>query len=391
MNILEEIKTILEKIRTNDDRINPLTRQEYLQIINKDGYNIEKILAITDKKLREKYQDYTDDKAFFRDCLYEYASKVIPLIKREYENYLDNGTILRLDNLISENKINIKDKEKMENISEKDKGYYGGGAHSDGTIDISMPQGDIIRGTRQQLGVLLHEIFHQTHKWRTGIDLNYMIDGTKAKELNYGGFLMEEGLTEKCAIDFARKHNLPCKPSYTYHLYVELVSKIEKVLSLENGQLFNANYREVFNKIEKTGKLLEQYEITELYRYTSFFQKTKDNVVTFNYNGKTYMSNSFPKFDEKIKKSLSVDSKEKERISFNNRLDEIKKRKDLLGQYAVILQEIKRRKELENNSLSKGTQTKSRGAIDTFTCILFTLAISILTFAITYFLLSKHF
>ena len=391
MNDIDQIKMILEKIRTNADMINMVSKEEWLKMINQDGYDIEKVLALTDSRLKEKYQGYTDDKAFFRDCLYEYASKVIPLIKREYENYLDNGTILRLDNLISENKVNIKDKEKMENISEKDKGYYGGGAHSDGTIDISMPQGDIIRGTRQQLGVLLHEIFHQTHKWRTGIDLNYMIDGIKAKELNYGGFLMEEGLTEKCAIDFARKHNLPCKPSYTYHLYVELVSKIEKVLSLENGQLFNANYREVFNKIERTGQLLEQYEITELYRYTSFFQKTKDNAVTFNYNGKTYMSNSFPKFDEKMKKSLRADSKEKERISFNNRLDEIKKRKDLLGQYAVILQEIKRRKELENNSLSKDNQTKSRGAIDTFTCILFTLAISILTFAITYFLLSKHF
>ena len=103
------------------------------------------------------------------------------------------------------------------------------------------------------------------------------------------------------------------------------------------------------------------------------------------------MSNPFPKLDEKTKKSLSVDSKEKERTNLNNSLDEIKKQKYLLGHYAVILQEIKRRKELEDNSLSKDDQTKSRGVIDTFTCILFTLAISILTITITYFLLSKHF
>ena len=159
---------------------------------------------------------------------------------------------------------------------------------------------------------------------------------------------MEEGLTEKCAIDFAIKYNLPCKPSYTYHLYGKLVSKIEKVLSLENGQLFNTNYRQVLSQIDKSGRLLEQYELAELFRYTSFFQKTKDNVVTFNYNGKTYMSNPFPKLDEKMKKSLSVDSKEKDRISLNNSLDEIKKRKDLLGQYAMILQETKRRKEFQS-------------------------------------------
>ncbi len=126
MNDIDQIKIILEKIRTNDDMINMLSKEEWLKMINQDGYDIEKVLTLTDSRLKEKYQGYTDDKAFFRDCLYEYASKVIPLIKKDYENYLDNGTILRLDNLISENKITIKDTEKMENISEKDKGYYGG-------------------------------------------------------------------------------------------------------------------------------------------------------------------------------------------------------------------------------------------------------------------------
>ena len=414
MTDIDHIKIILEKIRTNDDRKNVLTKSQYLNNINKNGYNIEEILTKTDKKLKEKYLKYTDDTTFFRDCLYEYAAMIIPLIKKDYKDYLDAAAMTRLDSLLKEHKIKIKDEEKMENISEKDKGYYGGGAHSDGTIDISMPQGNIIRGTRQQLGVLLHEIFHQTHRWRIGIDLNYTIDGTFAKALNNGGFIIEEGLTDKCAIDFARKYNLPCKPSYTYYLYVELVSKMEEVLSLENGQLFNTNYHELFNIIDKSGKLLKQYEITELYRYTSFFQKTKDNVVTFNYNGKTYKSNSFPEFDEKMKKSLSVDSKEKERTNLNNSLDEIKKqhqeedkiapaktdndkitkiqeRKTLLGQYAMILQEIKRRKEIENTSLTTDQVNKSRGVIDTFTCILFALAISILTFTVTYFFLANTF
>ena len=85
-----------------------------------------------------------------------------------------------------------------------------------------------------------------------------------------------------------------------------------------------------------------------------------------------------------------ITKKEISLVEANDKIAKIQERKALLSQYAVILQEIKRRKELEDNSLSKGTQTKSRGVIDTFTCILFTLAISILTFTITYFLLSKH-
>lgn len=382
MNDIEKIQAILRKISTNDDRINVLSKEEWLKMINQNGYDIEEVLTLTDSRLKEKYQGYTDDKAFFRDCLYEYASKVIPLIKKDYENYLDNGTILQLDNLISENKITIKDTEKMENISEKDKGYYGGGAHSDGTIDISMPQGDIIRETRRQLGVLLHEIFHLTHKWRTGIDLNYMIDGTKAKALNYGGILMEEGLTEKCAIDFARKYNLPCKPSYSYYLYVELVAKIEEFLQITNGDLFNTNYRELFERIDKSGKLLEQYELTELYRYTSFFQKTKDNNITFNYNGKTYTAINYPELSEEAKKASSINEK-------SSKLTNILERKALLKEYAMILQEIKRRKELDNPNLTNETENKSRGTINIFTCILLVLGISIITFAMAYFFIAK--
>ena len=126
MNNIDQIKIILEKIRTNDDMINMVSKDEWTKMINQDGYDIETAISNSERILKEKYAKYTDDKAFFEDCLYEYASKVIPLIKKDYENYLDNGTILRLDNLISENKITIKDTEKMENISEKDKGYYGG-------------------------------------------------------------------------------------------------------------------------------------------------------------------------------------------------------------------------------------------------------------------------
>lgn len=382
MNDTEKIQAILRKISTNDDRRNILSKEEYIKIINQNGYDIENVLAATDKKLRERYQEYHDDTTFFHDCLYEYAAMVIPLIKKDYEDYLDAAAMTRLDSLLKEHKIKIKDEEKMENISEKDKGYYGGGAHSDGTIDISMPQGDIIRGTRQQLGVLLHEIFHQTHRWRIGIDLNYTIDGTFAKALNNGGFIIEEGLTDKCAIDFARKHDLPCKPSYSYYLYVELVAKIEEFLQITNGDLFNTNYRKLFERIDKSGKLLEQYELTELHRYTSFFQKTKDNNITFNYNGKTYTTANYPELSEEAKRASSINEK-------SSKLTNVQERKALLKEYAMILQEIKRRKELDNLNLTNETENKSRGTINIFTCIFLVLGISIITFAMTYFLITK--
>lgn len=388
MNDIDQIKIILEKIRTNDDMINMLSKDEWTKMINQDGYDIEKVLTLTDSRLKEKYQGYTDDKAFFRDCLYEYASKVIPLIKKDYAPYLNEEAIKRLDSIVADHKIIVRSFDEMP-VTKRGRNPSSGYAHSDGSIELLAPKNNVISETRRQLDILLHEIFHQTHRWRVGADLNYIIDGVLCSK-NMSGFMVEEGLVDKCAIDFAKKHGLSCQPNYSYNLYMNLVDKIEKSLNMSNGELFNTDYRQVLNKIDKTGELLKCYEFTELSRYTSLFQKTKTNTVTFEYDGRTYASEYVLSPQERIKQLHQEENEIVPAKTANDKIAKIQEQKALLSQYAVILQEIKRRKELEDNSLSKGTQTKSRGVIDTFTCILFTLAISILTFTITYFLLSKH-
>ncbi len=389
MNDIEQIKIILEKIRTNDDMINMVSKEEWAKMINQDGYDIEAAISNFERILKEKYAKYTDDKAFFEDCLYEYASKVIPLIKKDYAPYLNEDAIKRLDSIVADHKIIVRSFDEMP-VTKRGRNPSSGYAYSDGSIELLAPKNNVISETRRQLDILLHEIFHQTHRWRVGAGLNYIIDGALCSK-NMGGFMVEEGLVDKCAIDFAKKHGLSCQPNYSYNLYVDLVNKIEKSLNMSNAELFNTDYRQVLNKIDKTGELLKQYELTELFRYTSLYQKTKTNTVTFEYDGKTYAPEYVLSPQERIKQQHQEEKKIAPAKTAKDKIAEIQKRKDLLGQYAMILQEMKRRKELENNSLSKDNQTKSRGAIDTFTCILFTLAISILTFAITYFLLSKHF
>lgn len=388
MNDIDQIKIILEKIRTNDDMINMVSKDEWTKMINQDGYDIETAISNSERILKEKYAKYTDDKAFFEDCLYEYASKVIPLIKKDYAPYLNEEAIKRLDSIVADHKIIVRSFEELATTG-RNGTKARGQAHTDGTIDMLLPGTDIIGATRRQLDILLHEIFHQTHRWRVGADLNYIIDGVLCSK-NMSGFMVEEGLVDKCAIDFAKKHGLSCQPNYSYNLYMNLVDKIEKSLNMSNGELFNTDYRQVLNKIDKTGELLKCYEFTELSRYTSLFQKTKTNTVTFEYDGRTYASEYVLSPQERIKQQHQEENEIAPAKTANDKIAKIQERKALLSQHAVILQEIKRRKELEDNSLSKGTQTKSRGVIDTFTCILFTLAISILTFTITYFLLSKH-
>ena len=113
MNDIDQIKIILEKIRTNDDMINIPSKDEWTKMINQDGYDIETAISNSERILKEKYAKYTDDKAFFEDCLYEYASKVIPLIKKDYAPYLNEEAIKRLDSIVADHKIIVRSFDEM--------------------------------------------------------------------------------------------------------------------------------------------------------------------------------------------------------------------------------------------------------------------------------------
>ena len=69
MNDIDQIKIILEKIRTNDDMINMPSKDEWTKMINQDGYDIETAICNSFRILKEKYAKYTDDKAFFKDYM----------------------------------------------------------------------------------------------------------------------------------------------------------------------------------------------------------------------------------------------------------------------------------------------------------------------------------
>lgn len=45
MNDIDQIKIILEKIRTNDDMINMVSKDEWTKMINQDGYDIETAIS----------------------------------------------------------------------------------------------------------------------------------------------------------------------------------------------------------------------------------------------------------------------------------------------------------------------------------------------------------
>src|SRR5699024_4603439 len=93
----ETIFNILDRISNNDDFKNPISKAQFLQSINQNGYNILEIHQMFENDLKKKFECYTRDKSqFLSDCLYAYATFVIKLIKEDYEFFMTPEAIERL-------------------------------------------------------------------------------------------------------------------------------------------------------------------------------------------------------------------------------------------------------------------------------------------------------
>ena len=309
---IDRVKMALDKIIANDDCRSPIEANNFIQqYTNQSDYDIISIHQQLERQLKEKFEDYRGrESEFQRDCLYEYAAYIIPMIKQDYAPFLTPDANRRLDDLVTKKKIIVQ---------ETDKGC----THQDGRIEIEREdplKPTFIKEVRYSMDVLLHEIFHQTHRFRVGEDLYYRKNGKEVKGINYGGYLFEEGLTDKCTIDFAKKHQLSCYPFYEYHLYTQLVDCVEKVSGCSNGELFNKDYRNVFNKIDATGNLLEQYRFAELSRFASQYVKHDDkDKIEIDFHGKTHEVQPYPRAQELLKSSFDQRSKDEIQVALQIR------------------------------------------------------------------------
>ncbi len=386
---IEQIKIILDKISTNDDYRNPIKSSDFLKYINQDGYNITEMHQQMEEYLKEKLKDYEGrENEFQHDCLYEYAAYVIPMIKQDYASYLTPEAHTRLDNLTKEEKITLQEKEK-------------GCAHTDGRIEIPYAnplKSTFVKEIRYSLDVLLHELFHQTHRFRVGENLYCKINGKENQSgMNFGGYLFEEGLTDKCTLDFARKHKLSCFPFFDYHIYSQLVEHVERNLNVTNGDLFNKDYREIFKKIDSTENVLDKYRFAELSRYTSatFKKKNSENKVEFEFNGKTYDTPEFPSLSEEFKKQNSSIKAEETNETLRNKTTGFDQRSESEIQIAeqiriknrAIAQQKQQQKQLEKpKTLVKTNENSSLTSKGYINGVILSLIVSGMLVMIIYFL-----
>ena len=342
----EIIYNILNRISENEDYKNPITKEQFLQSINQKGYNIITTHKKLENELEQKLKSYAYNKSQFQpDCLYEYAAYIITLIKEDYKTSIKPEAIERLEDLITQKKIVLCKKEQ-------------GTAHTDGSIEIpwANPADPLfIRNVRYSLDTLLHEIFHQTHRYRVGEDLNIIVNEKEVVAKNFGGYLFEEGLTDKCTVDFARKHQLSCSPFFEYHIYTQLVAAVEKQLGVTNEYLFDKDYRQIFNKIDPTGQMLEHYRFAELSRYASTAKKRKAKVE-FVFNGKKYEAQEFPSLKQEIKSQNAIINNEEQKKYFDQRSEiEIQ----IAEQIRIKNQAIAQQKQKKPKMLVKTSATSS--------------------------------
>ena len=259
-----------------DNENAPKTQEEFYDYCDEDNYNFKEQLNMTRETLRNKHEEYHDDIEFYKDVLQEYAHEVIPLLLEDYKDILSEEILGNLKAI--PNNIYI--------IGSKDsKGRHEGYCYQ--RKDIYFVPERIEKNPIEKAlimkGVLLHEIHHviTSNLKQTNQHVIQTCEDTIIKN-HYGNYL-DEGMVEKSALFFAKKHNLFITPCYGYISNVKLLEFIMKKLNIDNPcELWNRPYDEILsNPIFDKEYLVEynQFEEEYMIRYTlgtEKYQKWKE-------------------------------------------------------------------------------------------------------------------
>ena len=222
------------------------------------------------KLIREKY---SSNKDFYVAVSKMFAQTYIPLMIQEY-GIVNEELVSKLLNIASGNGIRIFEKGEAQSYAKKlgdnINGDVGAFKYHDMicfTPDAESKQTEvsteesIINATRM-LSSMIHETMH------------LVIDITKEEHFNYGeqsiltsgGSVLNEGLVEMHALDFAKKHNLVHLPALYYLNNVKMCRLLKELYGEEVFErlTFTANYEEMIPK-----NMLEQYKRAERIRYFS--------------------------------------------------------------------------------------------------------------------------
>lgn len=245
---------------------------ESKQIIAVDPYYLNKMRE-TLEQLKSIRGQYSSNKDFYITVSKMFAQTYIPLMIQEY-GIVDEQLVSKLLNIANGNGIKIFDRGEAqtyaESFGERINGDVGAFKYHDmicftPNAESKQPEVSVeesIMNATRMLSSMIHETMH------------LVIDVTKEEYFNYGdeskltsgGSILNEGLVEMHALDFAKKYGLIHLPALYYLNNVSMCRTLKELYGAEEFEklTFTGTYEEMI-----PGELLEQYKIAERIRYFS--------------------------------------------------------------------------------------------------------------------------
>ncbi len=245
---------------------------ESKQIIAEDPYYLNKVRE-TIEQLKSIRGQCSSNKEFYIAVSKMFAQAYIPLMIQEY-GIVDDESLTKLLNIASGSGIKIFDRgearEYVESFGDKINGDVGAFKYHDmicftpdsESKQVEVSEEESIQNATRMLSSMIHETLH------------LVIDVTKEERFNYGdqtkltsgGSILNEGLVEMHALDFAKKYNLVHLPALYYLNNVKMCRMLKELYGENEFERlsFTGTYEEMI-----PSELLEQYKMAERIRYFS--------------------------------------------------------------------------------------------------------------------------
>lgn len=313
------METLINKISLTRDEMIRVNGDKFMTIRNTQYYNMLKNLRVI---LFEERKKYSSDIDFYRSIALQFANAYIPQMINDYGNVLSEETIQKLKNISNGDGLKIfnpgeaiKQGYISVNANGKPSGDDGAFAKSDlgmigftpesesSKIDFSQlnieelckkfPELDkynlsklsvdeikqlvTIENAVKMLTSMIHETFHLLINVRKDERFYWVEDGKMKHQLTSGGFIIDEGLVDKYATDFANKYGFYHLPSFFYMDFVDLCNEIESRFGKhEFDELaFSSTYDEILGK----SLTPEEYKLYQYNERKKYLQKRTGSSV----------------------------------------------------------------------------------------------------------------
>ena len=240
------------------------------QTVAENPYYLNKMRE-TVEQLKSMRGQYSSNKDFYIAVSKMFAQTYIPLMIQEY-GITNEELVSKLLNIANGNGIKIFDRGEAqayaESFGDRINGDVGAFKYRDMvcfTPDAESKQAEVsieesVMNATRMLSSMIHETMHLVINVTKEEHFNY---GDESK-LTSGGSILNEGLVEMHALDFAKKHNLVHLPALYYLNDVKMCRTLKELYGEKEFErlAFNGTYEEMI-----PGELLEQYKKAERIRY----------------------------------------------------------------------------------------------------------------------------